>query len=167
MPTETVYCARHPKTLTALSCARCGTPICPDCFIPGPVGMMCKNCADLGSSPLFQVRPERFALAVVAGIASGAIAGVLLQRIGFYIFFTAPIIGGILGEIVLRAVGYKRGVKVAWITGVSIVVGAALSLLITGTHWLFAPGLFATGSLVMFAVSVGLVVAAALGKIRW
>lgn len=162
MPSETVYCARHPKTQTALACARCATPICPDCFVPGPVGFLCKACADLGSSPLFQIRPERFALAIVAGIVSGGIAGVLLQHIGFYIFFTAPIIGGILGQIVLQAVGYKRGIKVEWITGGSIIAGAALSLLITGTEKLFDPV-----SLIVFTVSVLLVAAAAISKIRW
>ncbi len=162
MPTETVFCARHPKIPTALSCARCGTPICPDCFILGPVGMLCKSCADIGSSPLFQIRPERFTLAIVAGIVSGAIAGILLQRIGFYIFFTAPLIGGFLGEIVLRAVGYKRGVKVEWITGGSIIAGAGLSLLFTGTDILLNPV-----QLILFTVSVALVVAAAIGKIRW
>lgn len=162
MPAEPVYCARHPKVQTALACVRCSSPICPDCFVPGPVGFLCKTCANLGASPLFQIRPERFALAIVAGIVSGVIAGMLLQRIGFYIFFTAPIIGGILGEIVLRAVGYKRGVKVEWITGGSIIAGAGLSLIITGTDSLFAPV-----SLIMFAVSVLLVVAAAVGKIRW
>ncbi|MBC8136627.1 MAG: hypothetical protein H8F28_12125 [Fibrella sp.] len=162
MPTEPVYCARHPKVQTALACVRCATPICPDCFVPGPVGFLCKNCANLGASPLFQIRPERFALAIIAGIVSGGIAGILLQHIGFYIFFTAPIIGGILGEIVLRAVGYKRGVKVEWITGGSIVAGAGMSLLITGTDSLYSPV-----SLIMFAVSVILVVAVAVGKIRW
>lgn len=162
MPTETVYCARHPKVQTALACARCATPICPDCFVPGPVGFLCKNCASLGSSPLFQIRPERFALAIIAGIVSGGIAGILLQHTSFYIFFIAPVIGGILGEIVLRAVGYKRGIKVEWITGGSIIVGAGLSLLITGTDSLFQPV-----SLIMFGVSVLLVVAAAIGKIRW
>ncbi|MBC7805880.1 MAG: hypothetical protein H7145_06990 [Akkermansiaceae bacterium] len=162
MPTEPVYCARHPKVQTALACARCATPICPDCLVPGPVGMLCRNCANLGGSPLFQIRPERFVLAIVAGIVSGGIAGILLQRIGFFIFFAAPVIGGILGEIVLRAVGYKRGVKVEWVTGGSILVGAALSLLVTGTDLLFAPV-----SLILFAVSVLLVVIAAVGKIRW
>ncbi len=124
--------------------------------------MLCKNCADLGGSPLFQIRPERFALAIVAGIVSGGIAGVFLQHIGFFILFAAPVIGGILGEIVLRAVGYKRGIKVEWITGGSIIVGAGLSLLITGTDRLFSPV-----SLIMFAVSVLLIVFAAVGKIRW
>jgi hypothetical protein len=157
-----LYCARHTKVKTDLTCTRCATRICPDCFVSGPVGFLCRNCAAVGQSPLFKVRPERFVLALLAGVISGAAAGLVLQHIGFFVFFIAPMIGGFLGEIVLRATGHKRGMRVEWLTGISIVAGAGLSLLISGIHILFEPM-----SLVFYLVSVGLVTAAAVTKIRY
>lgn len=162
-----MQCARHPKVETALSCARCSTPICPDCMVAGAVGMICKSCAAVGKSPLYQVRPERFALALMAGLAAGTITGVVLQNIGGFLYISlvlSPVIGGLLGSVVLWATGHKRGPKVEFLTGLSVFGGAALSLLINdGYLMLFGSPL----SAVLFLVSVALVAAAAIGKIRY
>ena len=158
-----MQCARHPKVETALSCGKCGTPICPDCSVPGPVGMRCRDCASLRQSPLYQVRPERFVLAAVAGVAAGTLAGFVLQFIGFFILFVAPMIGGLLGEVILRATGRKRGPRLEFLAGASVVVGAGLSLLISGGYW----RLFNPVSLVFFLLAVGLTTAAAVAKIRY
>lgn len=159
-----MQCARHPKVETALTCTRCATPICPDCMVPGAVGMICRSCADLGGSPLFQVRPERLVLALVAGIAAGTLAGVILQQLGFWVCFISPLVGGVLGELVLRCTGHKRGKKVLFLTGLSVVVGAGLSLLITGSwQWYLRSPVSAA----FFLVAVALTLGAALGKIRY
>jgi len=162
-----MQCARHPKVETALSCARCATPICPDCMVAGAVGMICKTCAAIGKSPLYQVRPERLALALVAGLIAGTLTGVVLQHIGGFLYVTlllSPVIGGLLGTIVLWATGHKRGPKVEFATGFSVLGGAALSLLIDGGYlMLFASPM----SAILFLVSVALVCAAAIGKIRY
>ena len=155
-------CARHPNVETALSCGRCGTPICPDCAVPGPVGMRCPNCASLGSSPLYQVSAGRFVLAAVAGIAAGTLAGFVLQIIGFFIFFVAPLIGGLLGEVILRTTGRKRGPKLEFLAGASVVVGAGISALVSGYFTHFNPV-----SLAVFLLVVGVTAAAAVGKIRY
>jgi hypothetical protein len=118
-----MQCARHPKVETALSCGKCGTPICPDCSVVAPVGMRCRDCASMRSSPLYQVRPERFALAAVAGVAAGTLAGFVLQYVGFFILFVAPMIGGFLGEVILRATGRKRGARLEFLAGASVVIG--------------------------------------------
>jgi hypothetical protein len=157
-----MQCARHPKIETALSCGKCGTPICPDCSVAGPVGMRCPDCASLRSSTLYQVRPERFALAALAGIAAGTIAGVVLQHIGFFILFVAPLIGGVLGEVILRATGRKRGPRLEFLAGAAVVVGAGLSLLLTRNFGVF----FNPVSAVFFVLAVGLTAAAAVAKIR-
>lgn len=158
-----MQCARHPNVETALSCGRCGTPICPNCSVAGPVGMRCRECASLRSSPLYQVPSQRFALATVAGVVAGTLAGFVLQFIGFFILFVAPMIGGLLGEVVLRTTGRKRGPRLEFLAGASVVVGAALSVLLSGNLYRFANPV----SLVFFLLAIGLTTAAAVGKIRY
>lgn len=155
-------CARHPNVETALSCGRCDTPICPDCAVSGPVGMRCPACASIRSSPLYQVSATRMALAAVAGVAAGTLAGFVLQAIGFFILFVAPLIGGLLGEVILRTTGRKRGPKLELLAGASVIVGAALSALLTGVFTHFNPVSFG-----FFLLAVGLTTAAAVGKIRY
>jgi membrane associated rhomboid family serine protease len=38
-------CYRHPDRETAVRCANCGRPICPDCMRTTPVGVRCPECA--------------------------------------------------------------------------------------------------------------------------
>lgn len=44
-PADEKPCHRHPKVMTALSCGRCGTPICTKCVLLGPAGPRCRECA--------------------------------------------------------------------------------------------------------------------------
>jgi membrane associated rhomboid family serine protease len=37
-------CAFHPERVTAVSCASCGRPICPEDMVPAPVGYQCPVC---------------------------------------------------------------------------------------------------------------------------
>jgi len=43
--TEETVCYRHPSRETAVSCSRCGRPICTDCMTSTPVGMRCPECS--------------------------------------------------------------------------------------------------------------------------
>lgn len=156
-----MHCARHPKVETALTCTRCTTPICPACMVSGAVGFLCPDCAARGKSPEYQVHPARFVLALFVGIACGFVAGVLLRQIQILVVLLAPVIGGLLGEIVRRATGRKRGAKVEWLTGGSIAVGALLSLLLTGWQILLVPT-----ALIFFLAAVGAVTAFAVFRIR-
>jgi len=56
---------------TKLTCARCGTPICPACFVRSPVGLKCQTCVP--DAPQRQVGSHWLvvasALAAVAAIA--------------------------------------------------------------------------------------------------
>ncbi len=40
-----MYCARHPKEETSLTCGRCGKPICVRCVVHADVGIRCRECA--------------------------------------------------------------------------------------------------------------------------
>ena len=160
-----MYCPRHPKTETALTCTRCTTPVCPHCMVSGPVGFLCPNCGR-GGNPLYVISPPRFVLAVIAGIVAGTLAGFLLQAIsGMFIwgiFFVAPLIGGLLGEVILRATNRKRGRMVELLAGISVIVGALLSVVVSRT-WAMV---FHPIELALFVLTIGLTAGAAVGKIR-
>lgn len=124
MHTETTtYCAKHPKEATVVSCASCGTPICTRCMVATPVGMKCRNCASNRNAVLYQVRPERFALAVVVSVAAG-FGAAMLGYIGFFAIFVATAYGYFAGSMILKASGMKRGLKLEIGTGVGMALGA-------------------------------------------
>ncbi len=127
---EIVYCARHPKVETGLSCASCGTPICPKCMVVTPVGMKCPTCGLDRNSPLYKVPPHRLALACMVAALAGALAGVLGPITGFFVFFVSAPYGYFAGSMVLRASGMKRGVKLEVLTGVCMVLGAVFPRLV-------------------------------------
>lgn len=167
-----MQCAKHPKVETALSCGRCATPICPSCAVAGAVGMLCPSCGSSRSSHLYQVQPGRFALAAVVGLAAGTVVGLGLQQIAgsfiLFLFFLASAVGGAVGELILRVTGRKRGPKVEFLAGLSIVGGAFLSVLIRhGSHLSIAFLMNWGYSLIWFLVATALMAAAAIGKIKY
>jgi hypothetical protein len=44
---EPMYCYRHPKRETRVSCATCGRPICTECMVATDVGIKCPDDARL------------------------------------------------------------------------------------------------------------------------
>jgi hypothetical protein len=121
-------CVRHPKVDTAISCAECGDPICPDCMVQGPVGIKCPTCARLPRSARPHLKPEKAAAALLVSVALGLALGAGLAAtegavIGLFAFIVAYGVGWLLGEGVKRGAGYYRGQA----TGVVAAFGAALA----------------------------------------
>lgn len=167
------YCAKHPKEETAVSCASCGIPICPRCMVSTPVGMKCKDCASHKKSALYQIRPERFALAVLAALAAGAGAA-LLGEIGFFVIFVGTAYGYFAGSVILKASGMKRGLKIEIIAGVGMVIGALClktlpAFLVGKTTVAIAIIRFGLGSLhePFFWIAVVISTVCAVSKIRY
>lgn len=124
-----MLCYRHPKVETNVSCGKCDRPICPRCMVAGPAGMRCSDCASLRKTTLYQIPPQRIALAVLAGLVTGLPGALLMTALGFFVFFVGPIYGGIVAQAVLWASGRKRG-RILEVIGIgSILLGAALTLL--------------------------------------
>ena len=121
--TETMHCARHPGVETGLTCAKCGTPICPKCMAVTPVGMKCPDCGRAKDSPLFKIAPERFVLAGVVALIAG-VAAALIGELGFFVIFLSVPYGYFAGSMIMRASGMKRGAKLGVLAGVGIVLGA-------------------------------------------
>ena len=120
-------CQCRRKAETSLSCSRCDTPICPDCSVVAPVGMICRNCARGGKNLLHQVSPGRFAAAAAACLAASLFGGWILAShvigYGFMGLWAAFLFGIGIGEIALRITGRKRGLAMEILAGASVALG--------------------------------------------
>lgn len=154
-------CARHPDVETGLTCNHCGVAICPDCLVPGAVGMLCLKCGKRGLAKGEQIAPLRLALSLVAGLAAGTMVGLLLQFVGFFLCFIAPLLGGLLGDVVLRLTGHKVGRVVEAIVGISLFGGAAIAAVVMGGGLLYRPV-----SLAFFVIALILAAGAAFARVR-
>ena len=118
-------CPRHPKVETSLRCAACGTPICPQCLVQTPVGAKCRDCGSQRGVSLFTLGPASAVGAVGASVLAGVVAGWGVEfGLGFVMLFLAFGFGAFAGEMILRASGRKRGLKMELIAGIGMAVGA-------------------------------------------
>ncbi|MCC7105779.1 MAG: hypothetical protein IT307_11605 [Chloroflexi bacterium] len=142
---QAVRCATHPDVETYLRCGKCERPICPRCLVQTPVGARCRECAQLRSLPVYDVRP-RFLLrgalaALVASIVSAIVLTFVLgsfRFLGFFILFLAPVYGLFVAAAVGRAANEKRGTSLAWVSAGMLVLGFVLGRAFL-TFWLL-PG---------------------------
>jgi hypothetical protein len=107
-------CVNHRSVETLVSCSNCGDPICPDCMVPVPVGIKCRNCARMPRTARVRLKPDRAARAIGAALAVVIVGGIGLASLaatpfGFFGFLIAYGVGRGTGELVLRAAGRFRG----------------------------------------------------------
>lgn len=101
-PTETT-CARHPDTVTGLSCTQCGTPICPRCAVDAPVGQKCPACGKQERAAVARGKPRQYRKAVAAGAVTAVLGGILVPLV-LNIPFAGLIATGALGYAIAHAV---------------------------------------------------------------
>ncbi|MCZ7547297.1 MAG: hypothetical protein M5R40_28930 [Anaerolineae bacterium] len=121
---EVMYCAVHPQIEATLRCNRCNRPMCIRCAVRTPVGYRCRECVRLQQNIYFSASARDYVIGGVAAFLVSAVAGGILLRMGFLlltILLSAPA-GGLVSEVVWRAVGRRRG-RYLW-----IVVAAATAL---------------------------------------
>ncbi len=152
-------CRKH--AVTHLRCSRCSAPICPDCSIVAPVGMICRTCMRGARSPLMQVGPALMARGAAITLPLSIFGGWVLADISlpglFGLWF--PFLYGLgVGEIALRATGRRRGPSVEILAGISALVGVVCGLAI---HMRFNDGDALAELLRQPLTYVGLVIAAA------
>ena len=154
-----LYCVNHPQTPTALRCNRCGRPVCTKCIVRTPVGYRCRDCVR-GQQQIFETAVwSDYVIAAVIVAPLAGIAGFLVTTLGFFAIFLAPIVGGLLAELVRAAVRRRRGRRLSWVAAGAFVLGCVplvlrpllvvlLGLLAGGNQnlgGLAAQGLFAFG----------------------
>jgi len=106
--TETLYCANHPQTPTALRCNKCGKPICSKCAVLTPVGYRCKDCVR-GQQQIFETALWYDYLIAAVIAAPLAALGSFVAALGFFTIFLAPVVGGAIAELVRAGVRRRRG----------------------------------------------------------
>lgn len=120
---ETVYCANHPQVATSLRCNKCGKPICARCAVRTPVGYRCRECVRNQQQTFETAVWYDYVIAAVICAPLGAVSAALLLNLGFFVFFLAPVAGGVTAEIVRVAVRRRRGRYLVWTASGAFLLG--------------------------------------------
>jgi len=129
MTDPTLYCAYHPDRETTLRCNKCEKPICSKCAVLTPVGYRCKECVRGQQSVFETARPVDLVIAAVVSAVGAGIAVALLNLLGFWGFFVAPVVGGGLAEVVRAAVRRRRSRRLPLVAVIGGGVGVLPTLL--------------------------------------
>jgi hypothetical protein len=118
-----LYCVNHPQTPTALRCNRCGRPVCTKCIVRTPVGYRCRECVR-GQQQVFVTAVwSDYVIAAVIVAPLAGLAGFLVTSLQFFAIFLAPVVGGLLAELVRVAVRRHRGRSLNWVAAGAFVAG--------------------------------------------
>ena len=127
------YCARHPKVQSNLRCGKCGVLVCPRCLVHSPVGVRCRECAQLRRLPTFDVSGLYLLRAVGVGLALAVAGGLaiaflspLLYRVRFLDLIAFVAAGYLVGGGISLAVNRKRGRSLKFAAGGAMLVAYAI-----------------------------------------
>jgi hypothetical protein len=100
---EPMYCYRHPKRETRVSCATCGRPICTECMVATDVGIKCPDDARLPRGARTGVmKSDQVLKSILTGVGI-AVAGIPVAYVLFLLPFT---------WLISAAAGYGAGVLI-------------------------------------------------------
>jgi hypothetical protein len=152
---QPLVCIDHPHRETTLRCNHCDAPICPECAVRTPVGFRCKECVKAQQAAFYTAEWYDYVLAALITLALSTPAAVLASVIGwFFALIVSTFIGGLIGGIVHRAIGRRRG-RWIWLTVALCIILSAFLV------WIFRPG-----AIVSIGIYAGMATAAAMGILR-
>jgi hypothetical protein len=98
-----MYCYRHPKRETRVSCATCERPICTECMVATDVGIKCPDDARLPRGARTGVmKSDQVLKSILTGVGI-AVAGIPVAYVLFLLPFT---------WLISAAAGYGAGVLI-------------------------------------------------------
>ncbi len=123
---KVLHCANHPNRETHLRCNKCGKPICTSCAKRTPVGYRCPECIREHEENFYSATPLDYFIAVLIALPLSIVAGYIATLVGFFVIFLAAAAGSLIGRLVFRAVGRRRGRWLPQLVGVIVVIGGIL-----------------------------------------
>ncbi|MEA1976439.1 MAG: hypothetical protein U9N80_00910 [Chloroflexota bacterium] len=125
MTEHSLTCANHPKVETALRCNHCDKPICPKCAVQTPVGYRCRECIR-GHQKVFDTSTAiDIPVAGAMALISVCVATALLDLLGFWGLFVAPIVGSGIAALIRLVVKKRRSRQLT----IASIVGGILGVL--------------------------------------
>jgi hypothetical protein len=117
-----------------LRCNRCDKPICVECAVQTPVGYRCRECVKQQRATYYNAKPADAAIGAVIALVMGAALGVpaylFLGLLGFFsfiaAFFAGPAAGGLVAEVIRRALKKRRAQPLKWLAPLCYVIGVLL-----------------------------------------
>jgi hypothetical protein len=137
--TGVLFCTNHTTRRTNLRCNRCGRPMCTRCVRLTPVGYRCKDCIREQQDVYFNATALHYIIGAIVALPLGAIGGFLSDVLGFWVIFLAAGAGTLMGRIVFRLIGRRRGRWLPHLVAAMLVVGSIGGMLfqIIGAALLF------------------------------
>ncbi|MCA1553257.1 MAG: hypothetical protein LC737_02640 [Chloroflexi bacterium] len=80
-----LHCANHSDRETLIRCGRCDKPICAQCQVRHPVGIRCKECAQVRKDPLTHLTPTQYVLAFVSALGASIVGGFIAPFLGILV----------------------------------------------------------------------------------
>jgi hypothetical protein len=100
--------------------------MCTRCAVKTPVGYRCRECVRAQQDKFFDAQMLDYLIAAGVSLVVSFFAAFFLARIAFFLiaFFVAPAVGGVIGTVVWRLTGKRRGRYTAVVVGIGVVAGA-------------------------------------------
>lgn len=125
-PDGTMVCYRHNDTEVTLRCNRCGRPICIKCSNRTSVGYRCPDCLRELEQEYFTSKPADYVIAGIVAFIGGLLGGFIASFLGWFVIFLGAGGGTLLGRVIFRAIGRRRGRFIPQVSLVSMIIGALL-----------------------------------------
>ena len=130
MSEHSLTCTNHPQRETTLRCNQCDKPICPKCAVRIPVGYRCRECIR-GHQKVFETStPIDIPVAGAVALVAVGLATAILNLIGFWGLFVAPVVGSGVASLIRFAVKKHRSQHLTITSIVGGILGVLLYLVI-------------------------------------
>lgn len=127
---DKTYCAVHPTIETGLRCNRCGRYMCTRCAVLTPVGYRCRECVRGQQDAFYKATERDYLVAAGVALALSIPIGFVMARLFLLLVLILSIpVGALIGEVMFRAAGRRKGRYFPHVAVGCIVAGAIIGAL--------------------------------------